>query len=173
MAILVLWLAVIFASFGLFAPRNSIVAATLFVAALSVAGSIYLILAMDQPYSGPIKISSAPLRIALDSANPSPLRRTDSNRPLCRDGSPDKEEQDSPYRGYQQIAEPTFELEVHQLRQRTADERPRYADQKISKQAMIARSYFLSDPAGEDANNQHAKKADTGLHLNIAGWFLC
>lgn len=66
MAILVFWLAVIFASFGLFAPRNSIVAAALFVAALSVAGSIYLILAMDQPYSGPIKISSAPLRIALE-----------------------------------------------------------------------------------------------------------
>jgi hypothetical protein len=61
MAILVFWLAVIFASFGLFAPRNTIVAATLFVAALSVAGSIYLILAMDQPYRGPIKISSAPL----------------------------------------------------------------------------------------------------------------
>jgi hypothetical protein len=49
-----------------FAPRNTSVAGTLFVAALSVAGSIYLILAMDQPYSGPIKISSAPLRIALE-----------------------------------------------------------------------------------------------------------
>jgi hypothetical protein len=66
MAILVFWLAVIFVSFGLFAPRNALVAAALFVAALSVAGSIYLILAMDQPYSGPIKISSAPLRIALE-----------------------------------------------------------------------------------------------------------
>jgi hypothetical protein len=66
MAILVFWLAVIFASFGLFAPRNSLVTAALFVAALSVAGSIYLILAMDQPYRGPIKISSAPLRIALE-----------------------------------------------------------------------------------------------------------
>jgi type II secretory pathway pseudopilin PulG len=65
MAILVFWLAVIFASFGLFAPRSFIVTAALFVAALSVAGSIYLILAMDQPYSPPIKISSAPLRIAL------------------------------------------------------------------------------------------------------------
>ena len=66
LAILVFWLAVIFASFGLFAPRNTSVAAALFVAALSVAGSIYLILAMDQPYSGPIKISSASLRIALE-----------------------------------------------------------------------------------------------------------
>jgi hypothetical protein len=66
MAILVFWLAIIFASFGLFAPRNASVNAALFVAALSVAGSIYLILEMDQPYSGLIKISSAPLRAALE-----------------------------------------------------------------------------------------------------------
>jgi hypothetical protein len=66
MAILVFWLAIIFASFGLFAPRNASVTAALFVAALSVAGSIYLILEMDQPYSGLIKISSAPLRAALE-----------------------------------------------------------------------------------------------------------
>jgi hypothetical protein len=38
----------------------------LFIAALSVAGSIYLMLEMDQPYSGPIKISSAPLRTVLE-----------------------------------------------------------------------------------------------------------
>ncbi|MGC2408498.1 MAG: DUF4239 domain-containing protein, partial [Methyloceanibacter sp.] len=62
MTILVFWLAIIFTSFGVFAPRNASVTAALFVAALSVAGSIYLILEMDQPYSGLIKISSAPLR---------------------------------------------------------------------------------------------------------------
>jgi len=65
LAVVVFWLAVIFASFGLFAPRNASVTAALFVAAVSVAGSIYLILETDQPYSGPIKISSAPLRSAL------------------------------------------------------------------------------------------------------------
>ena len=43
--VVVFWLAIIFASFGLFAPRNASVTAALFVAALSVAGSIYLILA--------------------------------------------------------------------------------------------------------------------------------
>src|SRR5262245_58474606 len=64
-----------------------------------------------------------------------------------------RQRKNSPYRGHQQSAEPTFELEVHQPGQCTADERPRYADQKISKQAMIARGYFLSDPAGEDADN--------------------
>ena len=65
-AVVVFWLAIIFASFGLFAPRNTSVTAALFVAALSVAGSIYLVLEMDQPYSGLIKLSSTPLRIALD-----------------------------------------------------------------------------------------------------------
>jgi len=66
MTILVFWLAIIFTSFGVFAPRNASVTAALFVAALSVAGSVYLILEMDQPYSGAIKISSAPLRTALE-----------------------------------------------------------------------------------------------------------
>jgi hypothetical protein len=66
LAAVVLWLAVIFTSFGLFAPHNSSVAVALVIAALSVAGSIYLILEMDQPYSGPIQISSAPLRAALE-----------------------------------------------------------------------------------------------------------
>ena len=66
LVVVVFWLAIIFASFGLFAPRNSSVTAALFVAALSVAGSVYLILEMDQPYSGLIKISSAPLRTALE-----------------------------------------------------------------------------------------------------------
>ena len=36
-----------------------------FVCALSVAGSLYLILELDQPYQGLIKISSAPLHNAL------------------------------------------------------------------------------------------------------------
>ena len=54
-------------------PPNSSVTIALFVAALSVAGSIYLMLEMDQPYSGPIKIPSAPLRIALERLAACPL----------------------------------------------------------------------------------------------------
>jgi hypothetical protein len=60
------WLAAIFARFGLSAPNNGSATMALFVAALSVAGAISLMLEMDQPYSGPIKISSAPLRTALE-----------------------------------------------------------------------------------------------------------
>ena len=65
LTILIFWLAVIFASFGLFAPRNSSVIFVLLICALSVAGALFLIVQMDQPYSGLIKISSAPVRAAL------------------------------------------------------------------------------------------------------------
>ncbi len=64
--IVVFWLAIIFASFGLFAPRNAAVTAALFVAALGLAGAIFMVLEMDQPYRGVVKIPSTSLRIALD-----------------------------------------------------------------------------------------------------------
>jgi len=65
LVVLVFWLTVIFFSFGLFAPRNATVVASLLICALSVSGAILLILEMYTPYSGLIKISSAPLRSAL------------------------------------------------------------------------------------------------------------
>ena len=49
MVVLIFWLAVIFGSFGLFAPGNSTVTMALFVCALSIAGAIFLILEMDAP----------------------------------------------------------------------------------------------------------------------------
>jgi hypothetical protein len=65
LVVLVFWLTIIFISFGLFAPPNATVVASLFVSALSVSGAIFLILEMYSPYSGLIQISSAPLRAAL------------------------------------------------------------------------------------------------------------
>ena len=65
LVVMVFWLAVIFASFGLFAPRNATVIATLFVCALSVSGAIFLILELDSPFSGLLQISYAPLRNAI------------------------------------------------------------------------------------------------------------
>ncbi len=60
------WLTVIFTSFGLFAPSNSTVVVALMVASLSVAGSIFLILELDQPFGGLIEISSGPMINALN-----------------------------------------------------------------------------------------------------------
>jgi hypothetical protein len=65
LVVLVFWLAIIFAGFGMFAPTNSTAVGVFFVCALSVAGAIFLILELDQPFQGLIQISSAPMRTAL------------------------------------------------------------------------------------------------------------
>ena len=62
--VLVFWLCIIFASFGLFAPKNGTVIAAFFVCALSVAGALFLILELDQSFEGVLQISSVPLRAA-------------------------------------------------------------------------------------------------------------
>jgi hypothetical protein len=65
LVVVVFWLTVLFVSFGLFAPRNPTAIVTLLVAAISVAGALYLILDLDHPFSGLMQISSTPLRNAL------------------------------------------------------------------------------------------------------------
>ena len=65
LVVMIVWLVLIFASFGLFAPANSTVLCVLFACALSVAGAVFLILELDRPFQGLIQISSVPLRDAL------------------------------------------------------------------------------------------------------------
>lgn len=65
LGILVLWLTVLFASFGLFAPRNGTVIAAMFTCSVSIAASIFLILEMDKPFTGMIRLPSAPMHEAL------------------------------------------------------------------------------------------------------------
>ena len=63
---LVFWVMIIFASFGLLAPRNVTVVATLFACSFSIAGAMVLIMSMAKPFSGPIQISSRSMREALE-----------------------------------------------------------------------------------------------------------
>ncbi len=65
LVIVVLWLMILFLSFGLFAPRNAIVIAALIVAALSVSAALFLVLELDQPFAGLIKVSNEPIVKAL------------------------------------------------------------------------------------------------------------
>jgi hypothetical protein len=65
LVVLVCWLTLLLASFGLFAPSNTTVIATLLVCALSVSSAIFLVLEMDRPFTGLIQIPSEPLRTAL------------------------------------------------------------------------------------------------------------
>jgi Protein of unknown function (DUF4239) len=62
LVILVFWLSAIFASFTLFARTNLVVMAALLVCALSFAGAIFLILELNDPFTGLMGISSAVLR---------------------------------------------------------------------------------------------------------------
>ena len=68
--ILVFWLSAIFVSFTLFAQTNLVVMASLLACALSFAGAIFLVLELDNPFTGLMGISSAPLRSALLPLNP-------------------------------------------------------------------------------------------------------
>ena len=65
LVVVVFWLTVLFASFGLFAPRNGTVVGALLVCAVSVGAAMFLILELDGPFQGLIRVSGAPMRYAL------------------------------------------------------------------------------------------------------------
>ena len=65
LGVLVFWLTIIFASFSLFARPSPIVVGALVVFAASATGAIYLILELNEPFTGLLQISSEPLIRAL------------------------------------------------------------------------------------------------------------
>ena len=64
--VMVIWLTLLFAGFGLFARPNATVRVALALGAFSVAGAIFLILDMSHPYRGLIHVSGVPIESALD-----------------------------------------------------------------------------------------------------------
>ncbi|WP_262966952.1 bestrophin-like domain [Methylobacter psychrophilus] len=65
LVVLTFWLTVLFAQFGLLAPRNRTAKSALFICSLSMSFAIYIILELNNPLEGTIKVSSAPLHKAL------------------------------------------------------------------------------------------------------------
>ncbi len=65
LVVLVSWVTVIFASFGMNAPRNATVVLTFLICSLAIGGAIFLILEMDRPLGGALQISSAPVEDVL------------------------------------------------------------------------------------------------------------
>lgn len=65
--VLVFWLMVIFASFGLIAPRHSLSVITIVLCAVSLSSAIFVIIDLSHPYTGSFAISSAGMRAALAS----------------------------------------------------------------------------------------------------------
>jgi hypothetical protein len=63
--VMAFWLALTFLNVGLFAPPNATVVAAQALAALAVAGAVFLILELDQPFRGVFRISDRPMLNAL------------------------------------------------------------------------------------------------------------
>ena len=66
LVVLLFWLTMLHVSFGLLAPRNGTAISMLLISALSVSGAVFLILELNQPLDGLIKVSSGPLHKALE-----------------------------------------------------------------------------------------------------------
>ena len=69
LVILGFWLTITFTIFGLLARRNATVVAVLSVCALSVGSAVFIVLEMDGPFEGLLKVSADPLRYALSRLN--------------------------------------------------------------------------------------------------------
>ena len=64
--VLIVWLALIFVSFGLFAPVNATVITSFFISAFAVTGAVLMLLELGDPmHHGLLHVSSEPLRRAL------------------------------------------------------------------------------------------------------------
>ncbi len=66
LVILLFWLTILFASFGLLAPANKTVIIVLIFCGMSIAGAIFLIEEMNKPMTGILKVSKAPLIKAVE-----------------------------------------------------------------------------------------------------------
>jgi len=65
LAILLFWLTIAFTSFGLLAPPNFLVVSAQLLCALSIGAAVFLIMELDSPFGGLLKVSADPLRYAL------------------------------------------------------------------------------------------------------------
>jgi hypothetical protein len=66
---LLLWLTLTFTSFGLFSPKNPTVLVVLLVCSLSISSALFLVLEMDSPFDGWLRVSAEPMRYALSQLN--------------------------------------------------------------------------------------------------------
>jgi hypothetical protein len=67
LVIVVCWLVVIFVSFSLIAPSNSTATIALLLSTVAVSGAIFLMLELDQPFDGIIRIPSRQIQQAFNS----------------------------------------------------------------------------------------------------------
>lgn len=64
LVVLVFWLSILFAGYGLLSPANGTIILVLIVCAISVSGAVFLMLELSTPFEGILRLSSEPLRHA-------------------------------------------------------------------------------------------------------------
>jgi hypothetical protein len=65
LVLLIFWLAILFASFGLFAPANATTLVALLLCSVAISGGVFMILELATPTEGLVQPSLAPLRAAI------------------------------------------------------------------------------------------------------------
>jgi hypothetical protein len=65
LVLLIFWLVLLFGSFGLFAPRHAISVVAILLAAAATSGAILLIIDLETPDRGLVRLSAEPLREAI------------------------------------------------------------------------------------------------------------
>jgi hypothetical protein len=65
LVVLIIWLSIIFGSFGLFAPRNGTIVVVLLMCAVSTAATILLVEELNRPLDGLISVSLEPMQHTL------------------------------------------------------------------------------------------------------------
>jgi hypothetical protein len=66
LVVVISWLFIIFASFSLLAPPNKTATVALFISSLAVGGAIFLLLELDGPFEGLIRIPNREMAKAMD-----------------------------------------------------------------------------------------------------------
>jgi hypothetical protein len=66
LVIVLFWLTMLYTTFGMLAPRNATVITVMLVGALALATAMFLIVEMNRPMGGAIKVSSGPMHKALE-----------------------------------------------------------------------------------------------------------
>ena len=69
LVVLLFWLTLIFTCYGMLAPRKGTVIAVLFVCSLSIGAALFVIIELDGPFDGLIRVSPDPLRVAYGQVN--------------------------------------------------------------------------------------------------------
>jgi hypothetical protein len=69
--LLIFWLALLFGSFGLFAPNNATVIIVLLLCALAISGGVFMVLELETATRGLIRVSTDPIVNAIREMTPS------------------------------------------------------------------------------------------------------